>query len=77
MTFFDKPKNYVDLFEQEVNAIFHVILQKFIDPDPPTATTTTTSFGVAVTQVTPFTVTTSTGPSNIGFTGPGPRTSGG
>ena len=27
---FDTPKNYVDLFDQEVNAILHVISQKLI-----------------------------------------------
>ena len=29
---FDTPKNYVDLFEQEMNAILHVISQKLIAP---------------------------------------------
>jgi hypothetical protein len=61
---FDTPKNYTELFDQEMNAIFHVISQKLIEPDTasgPTGPATTTTFS---------TVTTSTGHGNIGFTGP-------
>jgi len=65
---FDTPRNYVDLFEQEMNAIFHVISQKLIgsvtSPAPAGPLVT------ATTKVTLATVTTST-------SGPGTEIGGG
>jgi len=72
---FDTPTNYVDLFEQEMNAILHVISQKLIGPD--SATAPTGASGTVATKTTFVTVTTTTSPVTTSTSGPGTRTGGG
>jgi|ERR1051326_8782875 hypothetical protein len=69
---FDKPKNYVDLFEQEMNAILHVISQKLIGP-----ASAPTPAGPSVSVVTKVTVITGTGSVTTSTSGPGTDTRGG
>jgi hypothetical protein len=56
---FDVPKNYVDLFEQEMNAILYVVSQNLIEPNP--ATVPTGPLRTVPMKVIPGAVYTSTG----------------
>jgi hypothetical protein len=67
---FDSPKNYVILFEQEMNAILHVISQKLIERDPAPApagptgpVATKASFATVMTYTGPGFTTSTSGPS--------------
>jgi hypothetical protein len=64
---FDTPKNYVDLFDQEMNAVLHVISQKLIGPHP--AVGPTGPLGPVATKGTFVTVTHRTGPVNTSASG--------
>jgi hypothetical protein len=79
---FDNPRNYVDLFEQEINAILHVISQKLIEPCRTAPTGATGPSGPAPMKTELPTSLTSTGPSQLtgtsstSLTVAGPRLSG-
>jgi len=68
---FDTPKNYVDLFEQEMNAILHVISQKLIGPD--LATAPPGPSGIVSTSTTSVTVTTINSPVTTSTRNHSPR----